>query len=43
MVEPLKWGGSSDFVAFMQANALIVVREDVHEIEEGEFVDVLLL
>jgi molybdenum cofactor synthesis domain-containing protein len=43
MVEPLKWGGSSDFVAFMQANALIVVREDVHEIEEGEFVDVSLL
>ena len=43
MVEPLKWGGSSDFVAFMQANALIVVREDVHEIEEAEFVDVLLL
>ncbi len=43
MVEPLKWGGSSDFVAFMQANALIVVREDVHEIEEGGFVDVLLL
>ena len=43
MVEPLKWGGSSDFVAFMQANALIVVREDVHEIAEGELVDVLLL
>jgi molybdopterin molybdotransferase len=43
IIEPLKWGGSSDFVAFMQANALIVVREDVHEIEEGEFVDVLLL
>jgi molybdenum cofactor synthesis domain-containing protein len=43
MVEPLKWGGSSDFVAFMQANALIVVGEDVHEIEEGELVDVVLL
>jgi molybdopterin molybdotransferase len=43
MVEPLKWGGSSDFVAFIQANALIVVREDVHEITEGELVDVLLL
>ncbi len=43
MVEPLKWGGSSDFIAFMQANALIVVREDVHEIAEGGFVDVLLL
>jgi molybdenum cofactor synthesis domain-containing protein len=43
MVEPLKWGGSSDFVAFMQANALIVVREDVHETAQGELVDVLLL
>jgi molybdopterin molybdotransferase len=43
MVEPLKWGGSSDFVAFKQANALIVVREDVHETAEGELVDVLLL
>src|SRR5882724_1232343 len=43
MVEPLKWGGSSDFVAFMQANALIVVGEDVHEIAQGELVDVLLL
>lgn len=43
MVEPLKWGGSSDFVAFMQANALIVVREDVREIAEGELVEVLLL
>jgi molybdopterin molybdotransferase len=43
VVEPLKWGGSSDLVAFMRANALIVVREDVHEIAEGELVDVLLL
>jgi len=43
MVEPLKWGGSSDFVAFMEANALIVVGEDVHEIAQGELVDVVLL
>jgi len=43
MVEPLKWGGSSDLVAFMRANSLIVVREDVHEIAEGELVDVMLL
>jgi len=27
----------------MQANALIVVREDAHEIAEGELVDVLSL
>ena len=43
MVEALKWGGSSDLVAFMRATALIVVAEDVHEIEAGEVVDVVLL
>lgn len=41
VVEPLKWGGSSDLVAFVHANALIVVPEDVHEIAEGQPVDVL--
>jgi molybdenum cofactor synthesis domain-containing protein len=43
MVEPLKWGGSSDLVAFMSANALIVVPEDVHEIAEGDLVEAMLL
>ena len=43
MIEPLKWGGSSDLVAFMRANALIVVPEEVHEIPEGELVDAMLL
>lgn len=43
MVEPLKWGGSSDLVAFMLANALIIVPEDVHEIAEAELVDTMLL
>ena len=43
MAESLKWGGSSDLVAFMKANALIVVGEEVHEIEEGEAVEVLCL
>lgn len=43
MVEPLKWGGSSDLVAFMRANALIIVREDVHEIGEGALAEVMLL
>ena len=43
MVEPLKWGGSSDLVAFMRANALIVVPEDVHKITEGEPVEVIVL
>jgi molybdenum cofactor synthesis domain-containing protein len=43
LVEPLKWGGSSDLVAFMNANALIVVGEEVHQIESGEVVDLLSL
>ncbi|HXU34939.1 MAG TPA: gephyrin-like molybdotransferase Glp [Blastocatellia bacterium] len=43
MVEPLKWGGSSDLVAFMRASALIVVPEDVHDIDEGQLVDAVLL
>ena len=40
VVEPLKWGGSSDLVAFVNANALIIVAEDVHEIPEGQLVEV---
>jgi molybdenum cofactor synthesis domain-containing protein len=43
MAEPLKWGGSSDLVAFMRANALIIVPEEVHEIAQGELVHVMLL
>jgi molybdopterin molybdotransferase len=43
IAESLKWGGSSDLVAFMKANALIIVREDAHEIAEGETVEVLAL
>ncbi len=43
MIESLKWVGSSDLVAFMNANALIIVREEVHEITAGDVVDVLLL
>jgi len=43
MVEPLKWGGSSDLVAFVRANAMIVVREEVHEVVEGELVEVMQL
>jgi molybdenum cofactor synthesis domain-containing protein len=43
VAESLKWGGSSDLVAFMKANALIVVGEDVHDIEAGELVQVLCL
>ncbi|HEX5734534.1 MAG TPA: gephyrin-like molybdotransferase Glp [Blastocatellia bacterium] len=43
VVEALRWGGSSDLVAFMKANALIVVAEQVHEIAEGEMVETLIL
>lgn len=43
MVEPLKWGGSSDLVSFMRATALIIVSEDLHEIGEGQLVDAMLL
>ena len=43
VVEALRWGGSSDLVAFMKANALIVVAEHVHEIAEGEMVETLIL
>jgi molybdopterin molybdotransferase len=43
LVESLKWGGSSDLVAFMNASALIVVKEATHLIAEGETVEVLAL
>jgi len=43
MVEPLRWGGSSDFVAFARATALIIVPADVKFIEAGSVVKVLRL
>jgi len=43
VVEPLRWGGSSDLVAFVRANAMIIVPEDVHEIAERDLVDAVLL
>jgi molybdopterin molybdotransferase len=42
-VEPLKWAGSSDVVAFMQADALIVVPEDRKSYDAGELVEVIML
>jgi molybdopterin molybdotransferase len=41
--EPLKWSGSSDLVAFMRADALIVIPEEQDRAEAGELVEVLLL
>lgn len=43
LVEPLKWSGSSDLVAFMSANALIVVPAETHELQTGDLVDVILM
>jgi molybdopterin molybdotransferase len=42
-VMPLKWGGSSDLVAFMRANALIIVPEGVPVIEKGQRGETLLI
>jgi len=43
IAEPLKWGGSSDFVAFTRAGALIRIPEGVARVEAGEVVSVLRL
>jgi molybdopterin molybdotransferase len=42
-VEPLKWSGSSDLVAFINADCLIVVPEDRASYDEGELVETILL
>ena len=41
VAEPLKWGGSSDFVGFARATALIVVPADQGAVEAGTIVKVL--
>ncbi len=41
--KPLKWSGSSDLVAFMQADALIVVPEDRASLNAGELAEVIQL
>lgn len=43
LAEPLKWGGSSDFIAFTRATALINVPEGVRSLEANTKVRVLLL
>ncbi|HEV2914088.1 MAG TPA: gephyrin-like molybdotransferase Glp [Pyrinomonadaceae bacterium] len=43
LAEPLKWGGSSDFVAFAQATALIIVARGVPAIEAEQVVRVVRL
>lgn len=43
VVAPLKWQGSSDFVAFTRAEALLIIPEGVRQVEAGEVVNVLRL
>jgi molybdopterin molybdotransferase len=43
MATALKWGGSSDFVAFARATALIIVPQNSRALEMGETVQVLRL
>jgi molybdenum cofactor synthesis domain-containing protein len=43
LAEPLKWGGSSDFVAFARATALVIVPEGVPFVDAGTKVRVVRL
>lgn len=43
MAEPLKWGGSSDFVGFVRATSLIIVPQGIGVLETGTKVRVVRL
>ncbi len=43
IAEPLKWGGSSDFISFARATSLVVVPPDAGKVEAGTRVRVLQL
>jgi len=43
LAEPLKWGGSSDFVSFARATALINIPADAKTITAGSIVTVMSL
>jgi molybdopterin molybdotransferase len=43
LAHPLKWGGSSDFVAFARATALVIVPAGVHALDVGARVRVVRL
>ncbi|MDT5061166.1 MAG: molybdopterin molybdotransferase [Acidobacteriota bacterium] len=43
LAQPLKWGGSSDFVAFARATALVIVPEGVRTLNAGTKVRVVRL
>jgi molybdenum cofactor synthesis domain-containing protein len=43
LAEPLKWGGSSDFIGFVRATALIIVPSGTHKIDDGSVVKIVRL
>ena len=43
LAEPLKWGGSSDFVNFVHSTALIIIPSGVKEVVEGTKVRIVKL
>lgn len=43
LAEPLKWGGSSDFVAFAEATALIIVAQGAGALDAGTIVRIVRL
>jgi molybdopterin molybdotransferase len=43
VAEPLKWGGSSDFIAFARASALIIVPKGIKDLAEGNKVSIIRL
>jgi molybdopterin molybdotransferase len=43
LAEPLKWGGSSDFVAFTRADALLIIPEGIRAVKAGAVVGVVRL
>jgi molybdopterin molybdotransferase len=43
LAEPLKWGGSSDFVAFAEATALLIVPQGTRSLDAEEIVRVVRL
>jgi len=43
MAMPLKWGGSSDFIAFARADALVIVPAGIKLLEQGKAVSIVRL
>ena len=43
LVDPLKWGGSSDFVNFVYSTALIIIPAGVREVAQGAKVSIVKL